>query len=234
MNSPSRIVLLVTILGTFVWSGIDPLDRATWLMEVAPVMVAVPLLLLTARRFPLTNLLYGLIALHAIVLMVGGKYTYAEMPLFNWIRDTFGFARNHYDRVGHFMQGFVPAMVIRELLLRTSPLRAGKWLFTIIVFSCLGVSALYELAEWLAALLLGSGADAFLGTQGDVWDTQWDMFLAGIGAITAQLSLARIHDRALDLIRPQSARNSETVSHTPQTAGKRPAFFRDDPHRPAK
>jgi putative membrane protein len=166
-------------------------------MEAAPVLLALPLLVLTRRRFPLTPLLYLLISAHAIVLLIGAKYTYAEMPLFNWLRDHFHLSRNHYDRVGHFMQGFVPAMVIRELLLRTSPLKPGKWLFTIILFNCLGVSALYELVEWLAALLLGSGADAFLATQGDVWDTQWDMFLAGIGAITAQLTLARIHNRQL-------------------------------------
>ena len=192
-----RSVLLVIVLAVLIWSGVAPRDRTTWYMEVAPVFLAVPILLLTVRRFPLTSLLYVLIALHAVVLMVGGKYTYAEMPLFNWIRDHFHFARNDYDRLGHFMQGFVPALVIRELLLRTSPLRPGKWLFAIILFSCLGISALYELVEWLSAVLLGSGADAFLGTQGDPWDTQWDMFMAGIGATVAQLTLARVHDRAL-------------------------------------
>lgn len=191
------LLLLACVAAILAWSLILPNDPTTWLMEAAPVLLALPLLVLTRRRFPLTPLLYVLIALHAAVLLIGAKYTYAEMPLFNWLRDHFHLARNYYDRVGHFMQGFVPAIVIRELLLRTSPLKPGKWLFTVILFSCLGVSALYELVEWLAAVLMGSGADAFLGTQGDVWDTQWDMFLAGVGAIIAQLSLARTHDPQL-------------------------------------
>lgn len=189
--------LLVLVCGVLIWSGLAPLDRLTWAMEVAPVVIALPILLLTHRRFPLTNLLYGLIALHAVVLIVGGKYTYAEMPVFNWIRDTVHLARNHYDRLGHLFQGFVPALVIRELLLRTSPLKPGKWLFAIIVFCCLGISATYELVEWLAAVLLGSGADAFLATQGDPWDTQWDMALAGVGALLSLVTLSRVHDRAL-------------------------------------
>jgi putative membrane protein len=199
MPTPNRypVFLLALVCGALAWSGLAPTDRLTWAMEVAPVVIALPLLLVTGRRFPLTALLYGLIALHAVVLIVGGKYTYAEMPLFNWLRDVFHLARNPYDRVGHFMQGFVPAMVIRELLLRTSPLKPGKWLFAIVVFCCLGISATYELVEWLAAVLLGSGADAFLGTQGDSWDTQWDMAMAGVGAITALVTLARVHDRAL-------------------------------------
>lgn len=192
--------LLSIVLGTLGWSGISPRDRLTWAMEVAPVIIALPLVLLTWRRFPLTRLLCGLITLHAVVLMIGGKYTYAEMPLFNWIRDTFHLSRNHYDRVGHLMQGFVPAMVARELLLRTSPLRPGKWLFALIVLACLGISAIYELIEWQSALILGSGADAFLGTQGDPWDTQCDMALAGIGAILSLLLLSRAHDRALSSI----------------------------------
>ena len=166
-------------------------------MEVAPVVIALPLLLATHARFRFTDLAYTLIALHCVILMIGGKYTYAEVPLFNWIRDVFDLARNHYDRVGHFAQGFIPAIVIRELLIRTSPLRPGKWMFFIIVFGCLGISATYELVEWTAAVLLGDSADAFLGTQGDAWDTQKDMALAGIGAIVGQLVLARVHDRQL-------------------------------------
>jgi putative membrane protein len=190
-------LLLLAVLGTLLWSGICPRDRLTWVMEVAPVAIALPIVLLTWRRFPLTNLVAGLIAFHCVVLVIGGKYTYAEMPLFNWIRDAFQLSRNHYDRLGHFVQGFVPAMVIRELLLRTSPLKPGKWLFAIILFSCLGISATYELIEWQAAVSLGDDAVAFLATQGDPWDTQKDMALCGLGAITAQLLLARRHDREL-------------------------------------
>lgn len=197
-NGLFRLLLLGGVLAVLAWSVVKPLDRATWLMEAAPVLIALPLLLATHRRFALTTLLAVLIALHAVVLLVGAHYTYAEVPLFNWIRDAFGLTRNHYDRVGHFMQGFVPAVVIRELLLRTSPLKQGKWLFAIIVFGCLGFSALYELGEWLAAVVMGSAADAFLGTQGDVWDTQWDMFMAGVGAVCALLALGRAHDRELN------------------------------------
>lgn len=166
-------------------------------MEVAPVIIGLALLVPTYRRFRLTSLLYVLLCVHAVILMVGGKYTYAEVPLFNWLRDTFDLSRNHYDRVGHFVQGFVPAILVRELLLRTSPLRPGRWLFTIVVFACVGFSAIYELIEWQAAVLLGSDADAFLATQGDAWDTQKDMALALVGAILGQLLLARSHDRAL-------------------------------------
>jgi putative membrane protein len=191
---------VVGVLAVLAWSAVAPFDRTTWYMEAAPVFIALPLLLATHRRFPLTPLLASLIALHAAVLLIGAHYTYAEVPLFSWLRDAYGLGRNHYDRVGHFMQGFVPAIVIRELLLRTSPLRTGKWLFAIVVFSCLGFSALYELSEWLAAVVMGSAADAFLGTQGDVWDTQWDMFLAGVGAVVSLLALSRLHDRQLKKI----------------------------------
>jgi len=178
-------------------SGVGPKDRATWWMEVAPVLLAVPILWATRRRFPLTPLLYGLVAVHACVLSLGGHYTYAEVPLGFWVRDALGLARNHYDRVGHLMQGFVPALVAREVLLRTSPLRPGRWLFTLVTAMALAVSAVYELVEWWAALLLGQGADAFLGTQGDPWDTQWDMFMAFLGAMLAQALLARLQDRQL-------------------------------------
>jgi len=188
--------LAVTVL-VLLWSGLAPKDRGTWFMEVAPVLIALPLLVLTWRRFPLTTLLTVAITLHAVVLMVGGKYTYAEMPLFNWLRDELHLARNHYDRVGHFMQGFAPALVARELLLRTSPLRPGKWLAVVVLLSCLGISALYELIEWGAAMALGEGADAFLATQGDVWDTQKDMAMAGVGAVFALVFFARWHDRQL-------------------------------------
>jgi len=199
-SSPVAWACLALTILVLMWSGLAPKDRGTWFMEVAPVFIALPLVALTWRRFPLTTLLTVVITLHAVVLMVGGKYTYAEMPLFNWLRDEFHLSRNHYDRVGHFMQGFAPALVARELLLRTSPLRPGKWLAVVVVLSCLGISALYELIEWGAAMALGEGADAFLATQGDVWDTQKDMAMAGVGAIVALLLFSRWHDRQLTTV----------------------------------
>ena len=191
------LVLLVGVTAALVVSGIKPHDALTWLLEVLPVLIAVPIMMATYRRFPLTPLLYVLIALHALVLIVGGHYTYARVPLGFWMQDWFDLTRNHYDRIGHFMQGFVPAIVARELLLRTTPLRRGPWLFAIVTLSILGVSALYEFTEWWAALAGGSAAGDFLGTQGDVWDTQWDMFLAFCGALIAQLTLASVHDAQL-------------------------------------
>lgn len=182
----------------FIWSAFGPYDRATWWMEVAPVLIAAPLLIATARRFPLTTMLYGLIALHSVILIVGGHYTYARVPFMDFL----GEGRNNYDKIGHFAQGFVPAIVIRELLLRTSPLRSGKWLFALVLFSCLGISAVYELIEWAAAEIAGGGAVEFLGTQGDVWDTQKDMMWCGIGAGSALLLLSRCHDRALEKLSP--------------------------------
>jgi putative membrane protein len=190
--------LLAGAVAVFVWSGWSPADRLTWVLEVFPVVIAVPILLVTRRRFPLTSLVYGLIAIHATILMVGGRYTYAEVPLFNWVRDLFHLARNHYDRLGHFAQGFVPAMVAREILLRRTPLRRGPWLFFLVTCVCLAISAVYELVEWGAAVTTGTAADAFLGTQGDPWDTQKDMLLAGIGAIVGQWTLASTHDRQID------------------------------------
>lgn len=160
-------------------------------------MVAAVVLVATYWRFRFTTLVYVLIWIHAIILMLGGHWTYAEMPLFNWIRDHFGLARNYYDRVGHLAQGFVPAMVARELLLRTSPLVRGKWLTTIVICICLAISAVYELIEWATAMAVGESADKFLATQGDVWDTQWDMFCALCGASAALLLLSRAHGRAL-------------------------------------
>jgi len=179
-------------------SGINPAERSTWWLEVFPIFIAVPILLATARRFPLTPLAYRLIFVHALILMLGGHYTYAKVPLGFWMEEWFGFTRNHYDRIGHFAQGFVPAIIAREILLRRSPLTKGGWLFTIVTALCLAISACYEFVEWFAAVVGGSGADAFLGTQGDVWDTQWDMFMAFIGAMTAQLVLAKTHDKQLD------------------------------------
>jgi putative membrane protein len=189
--------LLVAGLAVLVWSYIGAYDRMTWWLESIPAIAAAVILVATYRRFRLTDLAYVLITIHAIILMVGGHYTYARVPLGDWARDAFDLSRNHYDRLGHFAQGFVPAILGREILLRTSPLRRGKWLFFLVVCVCLAISASYELFEWASAVILGQSADAFLGTQGDSWDTQWDMFLALLGALTAQLALARVHDRAL-------------------------------------
>jgi len=180
-----------------IWSGIDPADRTTWILEVFPIFIAVPVLLATARRFPLTPLAYRLIFVHALILMLGGHYTYAQVPLGFWMQRVFGFSRNHYDRIGHLAQGFVPAIIAREILVRRSPLRPGKWLFVIVLCVCLAISACYEFIEWWSALIGGSAADAFLGTQGDPFDTQADMLMALIGAFLAQALLARLHDRQI-------------------------------------
>lgn len=198
-------VLLALLIGVLVWSAIDAHDRFTWFLEVVPVLITLPLLLLTYPRFPLSRLVYVLILAHAIILMVGGHYTYAEMPLFNWLRDEFHLARNYYDRVGHLAQGFVPAMVAREILLRTSPLKPGKWLFFLVTCVCLAISACYEFFEWWVALASGSDAVAFLATQGDIWDTQWDMFLALVGAVLAQLLLRHVHDRSMAQLNLENA-----------------------------
>jgi putative membrane protein len=189
-------LLLVVSLALIV-SGLHPYDRTTWWLEIFPILIAAPILVLTARRFPLTTLTYTLLAIHAIILMAGGHYTYARVPIGYWFQQLLGLARNDYDRLGHFAQGFIPAILIREILLRTSPLRPGRWLFVIVTAMCLAFSACYEFFEWGAAVAGGTAADAFLGTQGDVWDTQWDMFCALIGAIVAQLTLARVHNRSL-------------------------------------
>jgi putative membrane protein len=190
-------VLSLVVAVVLVWSAINPNDRATWFLEVLPVLIAWPLLALTRRRLRFTSLTYMLIAIHMVVLMVGGHYTYAEVPFFDWVRDSFHLARNNYDRLGHLMQGLVPALVAREVLLRTSPLRRGKWLFVLVTCVCLAVSALYELFEWGTAVAAGSAADAFLGTQGDPWDTQWDIFMALVGSLSAQVFLAPWQDRQM-------------------------------------
>lgn len=192
-----RLTLLGLVLAVLAWSGWEPKDTFTWFLEVAPVLIGLPLLVLTHSRFPLTPLAYALLAIHAAILMVGGHYTYAEMPLFDWLRDALDLSRNHYDRVGHVAQGFIPAIVAREILLRRSPLQAGKWLFFLVSCVCLAISACYEFIEWWVALASGDEAVAFLATQGDVWDTQWDMFLALLGALASQVMLGRWHDRQL-------------------------------------
>ena len=198
-------ILLALVAAVLVVSGIGPKDRLTWWLEVAPVLVAVPILFATRRRFPFTPLVYVLVAIHAAVLCVGGHYTYAEVPLGFWVRDLLGLSRNHYDRLGHLMQGFVPALVVREVLLRTSPLRPGRWLFVLGTGLVLAFSAVYEFVEWWAAVILGQGADAFLGSQGDPWDTQWDMFMCLVGAILSQLLLARLQDRQLARLPPPAS-----------------------------
>jgi putative membrane protein len=189
--------LLISLAGVLVWSGIEPHDRFTWFLEVAPVLIGVPVLIYLGPTLRFTPLVYSLLWIHAVILMVGGKYTYAEVPFGFWLQDVFGFARNHYDRIGHFAQGFVPAMLAREVFIRRSPLRGSRWLPFVVVCFCLAFSALYELIEFWTALAAGEGAEAFLGTQGDVWDTQWDMQMALIGAIVALLTLSRVHDRQL-------------------------------------
>lgn len=201
-----QVVLLASLAILLVWSAIRPHDYFTWLLEVAPVLIGVPILVATRRKFEFTTLAYVLMWLHAAVLIVGGHYTYAEVPLFDWVRDAFGLARNHYDRVGHLAQGFVPAILAREVLLRQSPLKPGKWLSFIVVSICLAISAAYELVEFGVAVATGSAAEAFLGTQGDPWDTQIDMALALAGAVLSLLLLGRAHDRALEKLSPAPAR----------------------------
>jgi len=198
MRSPRYpLTLLAGTLVLLAISAYKPYDPATWWMEVAPIFLAVPILLVTWRRFPLTPLVYTLIFIHSCILMLGGHYTYARVPLGFWAQEAFGLARNHYDRLGHFAQGFIPAIVAREILLRCTPLTRGKWLFFIVSCICLAISACYEFIEWWSALIGGSAADAFLGTQGDPFDTQADMFMALIGAFLGQVLLARVHDRQI-------------------------------------
>jgi putative membrane protein len=193
-----RIALLVSLLAIIILAGYAPeADRLTWLLENMPVFIALPILLFTYRYFPFSRLAYLLMWLQALVLIIGGHFTYAEMPLFNWLRDGFDLDRNYYDRVGHFMQGIAPAIIAREILLRKTPLTNNGWLFVIVCSVTLAFSAGYEFVEWWIALLTGTAADAFLATQGDVWDTQWDMFLAFIGSIISQLLFSRMHDKQL-------------------------------------
>jgi len=198
MRRHEPVILLVLTLVCLAISRIGAVEPGTWILEVFPIFLAIPLLVATAKRFPLTPLAYRLLFVHALILMVGGHYTYAKVPLGFWVQDALHLGRNHYDRLGHFAQGFVPAIIARELLLRRSPLQRGKWLFFLVTCVCLAISASYELIEWLAALLGGSSADAFLGTQGDVWDTQWDMFMALVGALSALVLLPRVQDRQIE------------------------------------
>ena len=198
ISKRETVILLGIISVSMVISGIGPYDRVTWFLEVAPVFIGIPLLFFTFKRFPLTPLTYRLLTIHALILILGGHYSYARVPLGYWIQELFDFSRNHYDRIGHIAQGFVPAILAREILLRTSPLKPGKWLFVIVTSIALAFSAFYEMIEWWASIAGGDSAESFLGTQGDIWDTQWDMFLALLGAITAQLVLSKKHDRELN------------------------------------
>ena len=198
------LLLAVTLIALVV-SGWRPYDRLTWLMEVAPVLIAIPILVATRRRFPLTTLLYWLIFAHALVLILGGAYTYARVPLGAWVQQAFDLTRNPYDKLGHFMQGFVPAMVAREILTRGKFVSGRRMVAFLCVCIALAISATYELVEWWAALALGQGADEFLGTQGDPWDTQSDMCLALIGAVIALISLAAVHDRQLEALGAKQA-----------------------------
>ena len=190
--------LLCVTVAIVAWSGFHPAERPTWFLETAPVYMAAIAIGIAYPRWRFTPLVLTAIAVHCAILCVGGKYTYAEVPAFNWLRDEFHLARNYYDRIGHLAQGFIPALAAREILLRRGALaKRGPWLFLFVTSICLAFSAFYEFIEWWAALLLGQGADAFLGTQGDPWDTQWDMFCAFAGAVLAQALLGRLHDRQL-------------------------------------
>ncbi len=196
-RSPLLITLLLATIIALVVSGWRPYERLTWVMEVAPVLIALPLLIATRERYPLTTLLYLLIFVHALVLIAGGAYTYARVPVGHWVQDAFSLSRNPYDKLGHFMQGFVPALIAREILLRGRHVQGRKMTAFLCICVALAISAFYELIEWWSALALGQGADDFLGTQGDTWDTQSDMLMALIGAASAMLMLARVHDRQL-------------------------------------
>ena len=198
-----RNLWLIIFFATLVWSGSNPKDYPTWVLEVAPAVIGFVVLAATRRRFPLTPLVYILILFHCLILMVGGHYTYAEVPLFDWVRDSFNLARNNYDKVGHFVQGFVPAIIAREILVRNAIVTARGWMPFIIVCVCLAISAFYELIEWWVAIFSGESAAAFLGTQGYIWDTQSDMMYAMVGAVLALLSLSRLHDAQLRKLKEQ-------------------------------
>ena len=193
----SRLWLVIFML-VFVWSAIRPAETLTWFLEVSPAVIGLLVLLATRNSFPLTGLVYSLILVHCVILMVGAHYTYAEVPLFDWIQDVFGQARNNYDKLGHFAQGFIPAMVAREILLRKDVITGRAWLNFLVVCFSLALSAFYELIEWAVAEIIGGPAEAFLGTQGYIWDTQSDMAFAMVGAIAALVLLGKLHDRQLE------------------------------------
>ena len=190
-------ILLIVVTVVLIWSGIFPRDRFTWYLEVAPGVIGIVILAICYRRFRFTTLVYTLVALHACLLFVGGHYTYAEVPAFNWLRDHFHLSRNHFDRLGHFMQGFAPAMLAREVLIRKSPLARSRWLGFLVFCICMTISAIYEEFEWITAVLSGSSADAFLGGQGDPWDTNKDMAMCFIGSLASLIWLSKGQDRQL-------------------------------------
>lgn len=200
MKDKRVLIWLIVFISVFVWSAIAPKDYLTWVLEVAPAAIALVILTLTRKNFPLTPLLYTLILIHSVILMVGGHYTYAEVPAFDYLSEIFGWERNNYDKVGHFAQGFIPAIVAREILIRKNVVSGQRWLFFVVVSICLAFSAFYELIEWWVALLYGGSAEEFLATQGYEWDTQSDMALALLGAITALLLLPTLHDRQLKVV----------------------------------
>ena len=195
--SPLHLLLLLATALVFAWSAWNPYDRVTWWLETIPGILGAALLIATYSRFRFSTLVYTFIALHICILCVGGHYTYARVPLFDWLKPIFGWHRNHFDRLGHFAQGFVPALIARELFVRRGIIRSRGWIFAVVVFVCLGISAFYELVEWWTALASKSGATEFLATQGDIWDTQEDMFMALIGALCALLFFAGWQNRQM-------------------------------------
>ncbi|WP_319371816.1 DUF2238 domain-containing protein [uncultured Ilyobacter sp.] len=195
-----NVFQLIVFFIVLVWSGIRPYDTFTWMLEVAPAVIGVIIVVATYRKFPLTQLTCWLILIHAVILVIGGHYTYARVPFFNWIKEIFELERNNYDKLGHFVQGLTPAMIAREILLRKSVVSRGKWLFFIVISICMAISSFYELIEWWVALATGTGSNEFLGTQGYVWDTQSDMFYCLIGAFLSLVFFKRIHDRELEEI----------------------------------
>lgn len=203
MNQKRLLITLLIIVGAFLlWSAINPKDYGVWLLEVFPALIGITILAIIYPKFKFTNLVYIFVAIHSIILIIGGHYTYAENPFFEWLQVIFDLSRNYYDRLGHIAQGFFPAIIIRELLLRKTKLEKGKWLFFLVICVVLAVSASYELLEWQAAVTFSpETGDAFLATQGDIWDTQWDMLLALVGAIASLLLFSRIHDRQLESIK---------------------------------
>ncbi len=194
---PLHWTLLAVVLATLAWSAVEPHDRLTWWLEVSPALGGLAIIAAFWNRFRFTDLVLVLIAAHMVILIIGGHYTYAEVPAFNWLREEFDLARNHYDRVGHLFQGFVPALIAREVLIRNHVIARRGWLGFVCVTIALSISAFYEMIEWWVALLSDQAAESFLGTQGDNWDTQWDMFCALTGATVALLTLSRLHDRQL-------------------------------------
>jgi putative membrane protein len=204
MKSASRIhlALLATVTAVILWSAWRPYNQLTWWLEASPSLVGLVLLVATYRRFRFTTLCYTLIALHICVLCIGGHYTYARVPLFDWLRPVFAWQRNNYDRLGHFLQGFVPAIIAREMMIRLNVLARNNWLPFLIIAICLAISAFYELIEWRVALLGGGATNDFLGSQGDVWDTQADMFLALVGVVSALVFLSAVHNRAIRKLEP--------------------------------